>query len=875
MKIVFLTLFTFSLMTSLHAQDRAKLIDRELFFGNPEISGSQLSPDGKHVTFLKEYDGIMNIWIKKTEEPFEKAIPLTNQKRPMYGYFWTDDSKYVLFVKDNDGDENINIFAIDPYKGKLPEARNLTPMKDVAAQIVMVSRLNPDKLMVGLNNRDKKWHDLYELHINDGKLTMIYENKDRITDFNFDWDEKLRLLSKTDEKGNTKTYRINNDKSLSEIYDINVNEGASFVAWNKDNSKVYLETNKGNLDKSELYLMDPNTKELTLVEKDPKDMVDFGSLFIDDNTREVINTSYTYDKRVRYWKNKTWEAQHKFLESKFPGREIEYNSFTHDYSKMLISTYSDKYVPEVYFYDATSKDLKFQYCPRPKLKAIESELVEMKPIEYKSSDGLTIHGYLSIPKGMDNKTVPLIALIHGGPKGPRDGWGYRSDVQFLCNRGFAVFQPNFRASGGFGKKFLNAGDKQWGKLMQDDITWGVNSLVNQGIADKNKLVIMGGSYGGYATLAGLAYTPELYTCGVDIVGPSNLFTLMESIPPYWEAGRAMLYEMVGNPNTEEGKKLMTEASPIFHVDKMNRPLMVIQGANDPRVKQAEADQIVVALRNKGKKVDYLLAKDEGHGFRKPLNNKAMYAAIEKFLSEVIGTPYQKDMPEDVAKTLKELTVDVSKVVYEPKKEVATTNAAALPKLMADLKEETHNYNATIEVQGQTIPLKTTRTIKKDGNNFRIKDVTMIMGQDASDENTIASDFSLIKRAMSQGGNEMEINCQNGNCKMSAMGNEMDIKLEGETLLDGPGMDMQVARLSLKQGNTIQAKSLDMMSGKLKTVSITHKGLENGLQVVEVVNVDNAAEVVTMWIDSANKQASKIISVIPAMGNAKFTLELAK
>ncbi|MEM7315739.1 MAG: alpha/beta fold hydrolase, partial [Planctomycetota bacterium] len=257
-----------------------------------------------------------------------------------------------------------------------------------------------------------------------------------------------------------------------------------------------------------------------------------------------------------------------------------------------------------------------------------------------------------------------VILVHGGPKGPRDSWGYDSQVQFLANRGYAVLQPNFRASGGYGKKFLNAGDLQWGKLMQDDITWGVKYLIEQGIADKDRVAIMGGSYGGYATLAGLAFTPDLYACGVDIVGPSNIFTLLESIPPYWEAGRAFLYGMVGDPKTEDGKKRIREASPLFSADKISKPLLIVQGANDPRVKQAEADQIAIALRDRGHEVSYLLANDEGHGFAKPVNRMAMYAEVEAFLAKQIGGRYQEKMPDEVAKRLEQLRVDVKNVTHE-------------------------------------------------------------------------------------------------------------------------------------------------------------------------------------------------------------------
>ncbi|UKB77339.1 alpha/beta hydrolase family protein [Chryseobacterium sp. MEBOG07] len=668
MKKIFYVLLLFIGVHTARAQE-VPVLDRGLFFGNPEIAGGQLSPDGKWISFTKEYGGIMNIWVKKIDEPFEKARPLTDSKRPMSGYFWSEDGKYILYVKDGNGDENMNIFAVDPMAkvtSGVPESRNITPLKDVTAQIYMVSRKNPDLLMIGLNNRDKAWHDLYSLKISTGELKKIFENTDRITSYEFDWDEKLRVLSKTDDKGTTQFFYKEGDK-LTPIYETLVTESAYISNWNEDNSKFYLVTNKGNLDKSTLFLMDPKTKQITKIESDPKDKVDFGGLSLDRNTRKMIYTSYTGDKTEYYWKDKTWEANYKFLQSKFPGREVNFSSSTNDYSKFLVGVGGDKYASEAYFFDAKTKQLIFQYTPRTELKKVEKYLAAMTPITYKSSDGLEIPAYLTLPVGSTGKNVPVVVLVHGGPKGPRDYWGYNSTVQFLANRGYAVLQPNFRASGGYGKKFQNGGDLQWGKLMQDDITWGVKYLIDQGIADKNKVVIMGGSYGGYATLAGLAFTPDVYAAGVDIVGPSNLFTLLDSVPAYWEAARAFLYGMVGDPKTEEGKKLMHAASPLFSVDKINKPLLIVQGANDPRVKQAEADQIVIALRDKGKKVNYILADDEGHGFRKPVNSMAMYAETEKFLSEVIGGRYQKEMPENVAKRLKEMTVDISKVTYTPAK----------------------------------------------------------------------------------------------------------------------------------------------------------------------------------------------------------------
>jgi len=665
---IVLSLLVINMFSTSHAQE-TPILDRELFFGNPQISSGQLSPDGRTISFLKAYNGILNVWVKEFDQPFEEARPLTDSPRPLYGYAWTEDGKYILYIKDKDGDENINLFAVDPHASPppgqaVPESRNLTPLEDVTAQIMHISQEDPDRLWVALNDRDKAWHDLYELRISTGELTLLYENTDRITGYEFDWDDRLRLLSRTDEQGNTVLLRKDGDQ-LTTIYETLVTENAAVVGWDEDNTHFYLVTNKGDLDLSTLYTMNPDTEELTLLESDPEERVDFGSLRLDRNTRKIISTTYTDDRDRIYWRDPTWAANYAFLKEQFPGREVAFQSSTLDYSRFLIAVSGDRYAAEAWFFDTRTRQLIHQYTPRPELKAVEQHLAAMEPIRYASSDGLEIPAYLTIPRGAEPRDLPLVVLVHGGPKGPRDHWGYDAEVQFLANRGYAVLQANFRASGGYGKEFLNAGDLQWGRTMQDDLTWGVKHLSAQGLIDPDRVAIMGGSYGGYATLAGLAFTPELYTCGVDIVGPSNLFTLLESIPPYWEAGRAFLHGMVGDPKTEEGRNRIREASPLFHADQINRPLLIIQGANDPRVKQAEADQIVIALRDRGHDVSYLLAEDEGHGFAKPVNRMAMYAEVERFLADKLGGRYQTDMPPEVAERLAALRVDVSQVTYQP------------------------------------------------------------------------------------------------------------------------------------------------------------------------------------------------------------------
>jgi len=868
---IFLILFALTPLQMIGQSNEVPLIDREIFFGNPEISGGQLSPDGKWISFMKEYNDIMNIWVKKFDEPFSKARPLTKNERPIGGYFWTYDGKYILYVKDNAGDENYHVYAVNPSEkilgDGLPMSRDLTPNEKVRAMIFQVSKLNPDVLMVGLNDRDPAYHDLYKLEISTGKLTKIFENTEKISGWDFDWDEKLRLATKTIENGNSQILKVNDDKTFTPIYETDILETAYVTGWSKDNSQIYLVSNKGDdVNFTALYKMDLNTLKTELVEKDPLNKVDFGSVFFSNVSRDMILTKYYDSKARRYWKNKTWEDAHNYLKSKFPGREVSMGSNTKDEKKFLVTTYGDKFVSETYFFNIDTKELIYQYTPRPELKKQEKYLCEMTPITYKSSDGLDISAYLTVPKYKTGKKSPLIMFIHGGPWA-RDYWGYHSHAQFLANRGFVVLQPNFRGSTGYGKKFLDAGNKEWGAKMQDDITWGVKYMVDQGMVDEKKVAIMGGSYGGYATLAGVTYTPDLYACGVDIVGPSNLFTLLESIPPYWESFRKTMYKRMGDPNTEEGKAVLKKESPLFFADQIKSPLMIIQGANDPRVKQAESDQIVVALRELGTDVEYLLADDEGHGFRKPVNSKAMFAASEKFLAKYCGTRYQAEMPEDIAKRLAEITQDISKVVYKKPEKVDISDA--LPTLSDDLKEGSFNYGLEIEVQGRKIPMEMTRTIKKIGNQWEISDVSKSpMGN--SEDIMYLENMKQVKRVVKQGGQSFEFNITDDKISGMMMGKEVESAIKGAFLMDGAGYDLLIARFPLAEGYKTSFSNFDFMTQKMKTMKLEVLGKDNGQWKVKVYNNENEKENAIMWIDTNRKLATKMEMILPAMGNAKFT-----
>ncbi|MBD3222227.1 prolyl oligopeptidase family serine peptidase [bacterium] len=643
------------------------LLDRELFFGDPEISGSQLSPDGRWMTFQRPYQGVRNIWIKGADEPFDAARPLTADQRPVPGYFWSRDSQYVLYVQDRDGDENYHVWAVNPAEAPaadtgVPPARDLTPVDGVRAQILSVPKNQPDLMIVALNDRDPSFHDVWTVRISTGERTLLRENTDGMAGWQFDLDGQLRLAYKTLPDGGAEILRVDLD-GYTKLAESSFEETLAPLRFHRDGRHCYVESNVGEPDLTQLMLMDVETGVMQYVEADPEGEVDFGGPVFHPETDELMATSYLAD-RVRVYP-KTDEAARLWenLQKALPGGEISITSMTRDMSRMLAAVTSDVDPGSVYLYDVATGEATLQYRSRPDLPS--EHLAPMKPVRFTARDGLTIRGYLTLPRGKEPRNLPTVMYIHGGPWA-RDYWGYEPYCQFLANRGYAVMQVNYRGSTGFGQSYLNAGNREWGiGAMQHDITDAVNWLIDEGYADPEKVAIFGGSYGGYATLAGVTFTPDLYACGIPYVGPSNLLTLIESFPDYWKPFlEGSWYRRVGNPEVESDRQDLIARSPLFHCDRITAPLLVVHGANDPRVKQHESDQIVTALRGKGKPVEYIVAPDEGHGFRAPNNRKALAVAMEKFLSNHLGGRFQEEVREGTQQRLDEITVDVSTVTVE-------------------------------------------------------------------------------------------------------------------------------------------------------------------------------------------------------------------
>lgn len=639
--------------------DQPPLIDRSQFFGEVTIDGAQISPDGKYISFLKPYHGTRNLWVKEAAAPFSTARPVSAEAtRPIRVYFWSRDSKYLLYAQDAGGDENFNVYAIDPTQPAdaatgVPPTRALTNLKGVQTQVYAAPKTKPDILYIGLNDRDAHWHDLYELHISSGEKTLLRKNTEQIANWDFDNDGNLRLAERTNGVGDTEVLRVDAE-GFRQIYSCSVLESCNVSGFDAGNRAARLATNKGALDLIELESLDPATGSTTKIESDPENRVDLRDVLVSDVDYRVLFTSYEDSRPRRYFKDRAFEREYHWLTTQLPGKEINFGSHSQDENLWMLTAYSDTDPGTTYLWNRRAKTLTLQYLVREEIK--REYLSPRQPFEFTSSDGLKIPGYLTLPKGLPSKNLPLVVWPHGGPWG-RDVYGYDRFAQFLANRGYAVLQPNFRASTGYGKRFLNAGNGQWGRKMQDDLTWGVKALVKAGTVDAKRVGIGGGSYGGYATLAGVAFTPTVYAAAVAYVPPSNLITLLDAIPPYWEAGRRQLYARMADPTTPAGKALLIAESPLTRARDIVTPLLVVQGKNDPRVNIRESNQIVAAVRDNGKPVEYLVAPDEGHGFARPINNLAMVTAMEGFYARYLGGRQQTDIPKDVAERLAVLTVD--------------------------------------------------------------------------------------------------------------------------------------------------------------------------------------------------------------------------
>jgi len=617
------------------AQDSApspKRYDVRDFFGNPERSGYQISPDGGTLSFMAPYEHRRNLHIIALPKgglapDFAKARRLTSETaRDIAGYFWKGDG-HILYVKDFGGDENYHVVSVDVKTG---EVKDLTPLPKVRASIQDDLRDDPDHVLVTHNQRNAEIFDVYKINVKTGESIRVAENPGNITGWVTDHKGAVRGATTTDGVNSSLLYRATEKDAFKTVLTTDFRTTVSPLFFSFDNRNLYTLSNRDR-DKTALVILDPTTA------KEGKPLFEHAEVDLDGATyskkRKVLTTAgFETWKSQRHYFDKATRVLYEKLEKHLPGYEVAVTSENLAEDTFIVAAYSDRTPGSRYLYHAKTNQLV-------KLGDVNThinptDMATMKAVTYTSRDGLKINAYLTLPVGREAKGLPVVINPHGGPWA-RDSWGFNPEVQFLANRGFAVFQMNFRGSTGYGRAFWEKSFKQWGKTMQDDITDGVNWLVQQGIADPKRVGIYGGSYGGYATLAGVTFTPDLYAAAVDYVGVANLFTFMKTIPPYWAPYLKMMQEMVGD--SEKDKDLLTAASPVFHVDKIKTPLFIAQGANDPRVNKNESDQMIEALKKRGIEVQYMVKDNEGHGFHNEENRFDFYGAMEAFFTKYLQT----------------------------------------------------------------------------------------------------------------------------------------------------------------------------------------------------------------------------------------------
>ncbi|MDZ7994521.1 MAG: S9 family peptidase [Nostoc sp. EfeVER01] len=616
-------------MSSAQAPSLAPLIPREILFGNPEKTSPQLSPDGKYLAYIApDEKNVLQVWLRTIGQEDDQILT-ADKKRGIRIFFWTYNADQLIYMQDSDGDENFHLHLVNIHSKIV---RDLTPFQGVKAELVELEPKFPDQALVALNLNNPQKFDVYRINLKNGAVEFDTDNPGNIISWTSDAEFQIRAaIASTPDGGYDLLLRETTDKEWDVLRHWGLEEQGNSVSFSADGKTLYIEGSH-DANAQRLLAVDLDTREETAIAQD--EQYDVMGIVIQPVTRVIQAVSFYKDKQE-------WQVIDESIAADFEEiakvRSGEFSLISRDLEdKNWLLAYNTDDGPVYYYaYNRESKTSTFLFSNKPKLEGLQ--LASMQPISYEARDGLTIHAYLTTPVGILSQNLPTILLVHGGPW-MRDTWGLDPEAQWLANRGYAVLQVNFRGSTGYGKAFLNAGNREWAAKMHDDLIDAVNWLVEQGISDPQKIAIMGGSYGGYATLVGLTFTPEVFAAGVDIVGPSNLITLIGTIPPYWEPLKAMLYHRVGNLEIEE--EFLKSRSPLFFADRIQKPLLIGQGANDPRVKQSESDQIVNAMQQAGLPVKYALYTDEGHGFARPENRLHFFAITEEFLAKYLGGRFE-------------------------------------------------------------------------------------------------------------------------------------------------------------------------------------------------------------------------------------------
>ncbi len=613
-----------------------EIIPRDVLFGNPEKSSPKISPDGTMMAYLAPVNNVLNVWVKTIAEDDDRAVT-KDENRGIRRYFWAEDNKHIMYLQDVGGNENWRLYGVHLESGDI---RDLTPYEEVQVKILDHNKHYPNEMLIEMNKENLKVHDVYHLDLTTGETKMVARNPGNVIRWLADAHLKVRCAIASRPEGGfdllaRQSDQANWDKILT--WDLEDSLTSGPLSFTKDGQFLHCKDSR-NFNTSRLVKIDLSNGEIVdIIAKDPD--YDVSGVMIHPDNYEIQAVSFMKARQEWLVLDDSIKSDFEAIASLDHGDYFIYNRNNADDTWLIGFTKDDGPVP-YYAYERAMKKGTFLFEHKPDLK--KYKLSTMEPISFTSRDGLTIHGYITYPLWKEKKSLPIVLNVHGGPWS-RDSWGYDPQAQWFANRGYGCLQVNFRGSTGYGKAFVNAGDREWGAKMHDDLIDAVNWLIDQRIADPRKIAIYGGSYGGYAALVGATFTPDIFCCAVDIVGPSNLITLLKSIPPYWSARKTEFYKRIGNPETEE--EFLKSRSPLFRVDEIKIPILIGQGANDPRVKRAESEQIVQAMKEKGLDVEYMVFLDEGHGFAKPENRLKFYAAAEKFLAKHLGGRYEKEPVE--------------------------------------------------------------------------------------------------------------------------------------------------------------------------------------------------------------------------------------
>jgi dipeptidyl aminopeptidase/acylaminoacyl peptidase len=611
--------------------ETVKIVPRQVLMGNPEKAAPRVSPDGTMMAWIAPVDDILNVWVQTIG--MDDARPVTDDtERGIVRYFWAQDNKHIMYLQDVGGNENWQLYRANVETG---ENEALTEGADTQVQIVEYSRHHPDEMLIAMNKEDPRLFDVYHLDLKNGSMERVARNPGNIVGWLVDFDLKLRgALAATPEGGFDLLIRENEKDSFEKVLTWGPDDALSSYpeTFSKDGRYMYCMDSRG-VNAARLVRIDLKNGEIDkVIAEDP--IYDVSGIVRNPDTWEIQAVLFLRDRTDWLILDDTIKKDVEMI-SELQEGDYFISSRDNDDEVWIVGFTEDDGPVSYYTWDRGAKTGDFMFYHKPDLA--EYTLAEMEPVSFESRDGLTIHGYITYPPNVEHKNLPMVLNVHGGPWA-RDTWGYNSEAQWLANRGYACFQVNFRGSTGYGKEFLNAGDKEWGGKMHNDLVDAVNWAVEQGIADPDRVAIFGWSYGGYAALVGATFTPDLFACAVAGVGPSNLITFIETIPPYWTPLLDLFYRRVGNPETE--KEFLESRSPLFKVDQIKIPMLIAQGANDPRVNQAESEQIVAAMEDRGIPYEYVLFEDEGHGFLKAENRIKFYAIAEKFLADNLGGVYE-------------------------------------------------------------------------------------------------------------------------------------------------------------------------------------------------------------------------------------------